>query len=1198
MQISTKTPFTSAKTRQASTKTRQAGTKNLRTSPKALRGDIQDNLRTGNQARQASPKAHGLLRGAICLSLIVSAILPTHAAQKSEQALQLTDLKVESISSPLGLDESKPRFSWRIESSVPGIEQKSYAITVTDEDGKVVWNSGKVKSGSSIGVEYSGEALQPQTEYSWSVSVVLNKRVLCADSRGQEKKTNKASAASSFETGLLNPSQAAWKGAEWIGGGDEDLDLNSDYLSVFVLSYDLRLDEGSTRASFIFGADDPRLMDESLNKMRMQNAPGESFIELCLNADSLSQGGKASIDVYRYGYAKEDSAFAPLFSFPIDGLTTENINETHNITYRQSFGQFLIEFDGVNITPAAQNVRSFGPRTGLNHNLNPAGTGGDYNTFPVLAKIGYRMDPEQMAEISNICVRNYRNPGNVLYSDKGGHVGGSEAVMQLIDPSHNGKPMLRKSFSVKEKPAKARLYLTARGIYEAYLNGERIGEDYFNPGLTQYNKTLAYQVYDITEGIKEGENAIGAILGEGWWSGQTTYVSTIWNFFGDRQSLLAMIELEYSDGSRETIVSDGSWKFSCDGPYRMGSFFQGEVYDARREAQVAGWTEAGFNDSAWKAAVIQNGAGIHKTDDIDRGSGFTAVEGHETTRLVNIQAEAPRIVEVLTAVSVDEVRPGVFIYDMGQNMVGVPSISFTAPEGREISLRYSEVLYPDLPEYRDVKGELMVENLRAAIVTDKYTSKGGLQSWSPALTFHGYRYLEIRGLDKAPAIDDVKGLVISSMHSITADYATSDAKVNRLWQNILWSSRGNFLSIPTDCPQRNERMGWSGDLFVFSKTAVHVSEMQPFLEKHLRALRDTQRADGYFTDVAPLGGGFGGILWGSVGMVVPWEMYCQYGDVRVLEEHYGAMEAYVGYLLANIDPETGATRTGVLGDWLSPVNGQNDNFYFFESYFIRDLELMSKAATVLGRTEDARKYSALREERKARFNKLYPAIQSQACTAVPLAMGAVAAENIPAYTENLAKAIETPTVDDKGILRPEYSLLTGFISTACISEVLSANAMSDYAYRLLLNDAYPSWLYPVTEGATSIWERLDSYTSERGFGGNNSMNSFNHYSFGAVGAWMIQRSLGIMRDESSPGFKHFYLMPEPDPKAEMSHAEGWYDSPYGRISSSWEWSDDRKSVKLQFTVPANTSASLILPFGGGSKEIKAGTHEYTVKITE
>jgi alpha-L-rhamnosidase len=557
-----------------------------------------------------------------------------------------------------------------------------------------------------------------------------------------------------------------------------------------------------------------------------------------------------------------------------------------------------------------------------------------------------------------------------------------------------------------------------------------------------------------------------------------------------------------------------------------------------------------------------------------------------------------------------EVRKGVYVYNMGQNFVGVPKITIkNGKAGKKITLRFSEVLYPNLKESGTSVGMLMTENYRAALSQDIYTMVDGEQVFQPHFTSRGFQYIEVTGIDAPLPLEAVQGLSISSIRKLTASYETSNAKVNKLWSNLTWSNIDNFLTIPTDCPQRNERMGWSGDISIFSRTATYLSNADQFLTRHMLAMRDLQTAKGKFTDIAPVGGGFGGVLWGSAGITVAWETYRQYNDVALLKEHYDAMVKYMDYIETTINKETGLSSDGQLGDWLGPQNNQLGPDYLVTAYHVFDLGIMVKVAEVLNKKGDADKFLKRYNERKEFFNKTFvnadkkavgliggglfgprnvkpefKVADTQTPYAVGLALGVFSDENIPYMVENLKAAVERENKDDGGVTRPKYSLMTGFIGTAWISKALSDYGYPDLAYRVLQNEKYPSWLYAVDQGATTIWERLNGYTIENGFGGNNSMNSFNHYSFGAIGQWMMAYSLGIQRDE--PGFKQFILQPEPDPTGQMTWAKGYYDSDYGRINSSWKV--EGENLTYNATVPANTTATLYLPTSAANSIKESG----------
>jgi alpha-L-rhamnosidase len=1135
---------------------------------------------------------------------------------------QITNLKTEYAAEPMGIESSNPRFSWQMDAigTKRGLSQEAWQIVVKNENDAEVWNSGKVGGAESLGINYAGKPLQPTTRYHWNLTVW--------DQDGAS-----STSESWFETGLMNPGIEAWSGAKWIGGGDEDLNFYSHYLSVFKILYSLRLDQASDskKASFVFGANDSRLMDRNKNIMGVQVGKDESFIRFELDISDIdgSAEGLAQLHVFRVGYDKKDSNETPLKSLiiPLEVLNQENQYEKKDFRIETIFGITNIFLGDYNLTQDEKMGQ--GPFASPGINLNPIGIGNDYISFPMVGDIGFYVGSDEKAIFSKVEVRNHRFPSNALYqenfnqnyrgifssssskanlSSEGLVVSGDgKANLILADPSKNATPMVRTVFATENKKIKkARLYVTARGIYEMFLNGERVGEDYFDPGLTQYNKTHMYQTFDVTDMIQSGKsNAMGAWLSEGWWSGNITFSGDHWNFFGDRQSLLSQLVVTYADGSTQEIISNpDSWKLFLDGPIRYGSFFQGEVYDGSKESAITGWTEAGYDDQKWKSAVEVPLEGTAYIGTFQGRFGPESVS-YDDLKIIAQLGNSPKVVKVMRPQSVEEVRPGVFVYDMGQNMVGVPRIQINnGKAGQEVVLRYAEVRYPDLQEHGEEVGMIMLENIRAALAQDVWKLKGGDETIQPKFTFHGFRFLEITGIEEAIPMDDIEGLVISSIEEINSSYVTSNPLVNRFWENITWSLRGNFLSIPTDTPARNERMGWSGDINVFAKASTYLVDADLFLRRHMMAMRDMQREDGRFTDVAPVGGGFGGTLWGSAGIIIPWEVYRQYGDLKILEENYPAMKRYVDFLASKIDPENEILNEGPLGDWLSPENGKNDNTLFWTSYQIYDLEILAKTAELLGKTVDASDFWKEREARIEFLNQKYldengktikselvsagfgaPApsnespegkpMDTQASYAIPLNMQAISEENRAKVEENFFETVERENVDDSGVTRPKFSLMTGFIGTASINEALSSAGRHDLAYNLLQQTSYPGWLYPVINGATTIWERLNSYTVDNGFGGNNSMNSFNHYSFGAVGAWMYNYSLGIQRDPEIPGFKHFIIQPTPDPTGQMTFASGFIDTVYGKIESSWKVEGNQLIYKA--TVPANTSATLYLP---------------------
>ncbi len=1164
--------------------------------------------------------------GINCCVLLILLIFQSLLASASTG---VGNLMVEYTKTPLGIDVMAPRFSWQMvaPAGTRQCSQTAWQIVVKDPDGSVSWDTKKTAGGVSIGILYAGAPLKPSTRYTWEVTVW--------------DQTGASSTASSwFETGLMNPDPglSAWDGAKWIGGTPEDMVLYSHYLVVFNLKYTVAIEKGSTKASFIYGANDTRLLDKNKNIYQVQTPKNGNYIRLELDISAVdgSETGRARLNVFRAGYTDTDTSSKPMQSWEIftSVINQANKNNEHTIAFSSKFGQITLSVDGnarfTEVKEPQGGARFPGmAERGVSVNLNPSGSGGNVIPYGMLCDMGFSIDPGQNATFSDVTVSNNRFPNNTLFSEnlldplyKGIYSsftidpvsgltisngkytlkGASKGAFVVADPSRNSTPVLRTAFKCGAGKIKsARLYTTARGIYEVFLNGKRVGDDYYNPGLTQYNITHLYQTYDVTGLIQAGDNAMGAMLGEGWWSGLLSF-GDIWNHFGDRQSFLAKLVITYEDGTSKVVTTNNqNWKYYNNGPLVYGSLDLGEVYDATREALLEGWSTASFDDSSWKMAQEVSLEGTSFAGKITEMGGNVSDFSFDKLSITGQIGNNAGIFKILNAKSVTEVRKGVFLYNMGQNIVGVPRISFSdGSSGKKITLRYSEVLYPDLKESGKNVGMIMTENYRAALSQDIYTMKNGSQVYQPRFTSHGFQYIEITGIDNPLPLEAVQSVAISSVRELTADYLTSDPKVNKLWSNLVWSNIDNFLTIPTDCPQRNERMGWSGDINVFSGTATYVSNTDQFMRRHMVAMRDVQTPKGKFTDVAPVGGGFGGVLWGSAGIVVPWETYQQYGDIALLQEHYPSMVKYMDYLETTIDPKTGLSSDGQLGDWLGPQNNQLGTAFLVTAYHAYDLEIMAKVANLIGKKEDADKYQAMYMKRKDFFNNTFvneerktlgligggrsfggqaatPAqfkvADTQTSYAVGLGMNLFSEDNKPYMVRNLAETIKRRNKDDGGVIRPENSLMTGFIGTAWISKALSDNGLNDLAYKILLNNQYPSWLYSIEQGATSIWERLNGYTVENGFGGNNGMNSFNHYSFGAVGQWMMAYSLGIQRDEA--GFRQFILRPEPDPTGQLTWAKGYYDSMYGRISSSWKVEDGK--LTYEAVIPANTTAIMYLP---------------------
>jgi len=645
---------------------------------------------------------------------------------------------------------------------------------------------------------------------------------------------------------------------------------------------------------------------------------------------------------------------------------------------------------------------------------------------------------------------------------------------------------------------------------------------------------VRYQAYDVTALLQPGDNAMGALLANGWFSGHIGNGAN--QFFGKVPAFLAQLEVTYADGRTQQIVTDTSWK-SEQSPILATDFMLGETYDARLE--VKDWARAGLDDSKWNAAAVRD----------------------ESARKLEAQIMEPvrQIVE-LKSKAVTEPKPGCWVYDLGQNMVGVVRLKVSAPAGTKVTLRHAEMLNPD--------GTLYTKNLRGAPSVDHYLCKGdGTEVWQPTFTFHGFRYVELTGLPGRPDSDAVTGIVIASDTPQTGEFSCSDPRLNQLQANIQWGQRGNYVSIPTDCPQRDERLGWMGDAQVFIRTATYNADVAAFFTKWLVDVDDGQSPEGSFSDVNPNTMGCGSVpAWGDAGVICPWTIYEVYGDKRILEEHLLAMTKWVEYLRAHsTNLIRDKDRGNDYGDWLS-IGADTPKDLIGTAYFAYSTHLLAKSCRALGRETAAKKYEQLFADIKAAFNQRYVAADGRikGNTQCVYAM-ALKFELLP--DELRAKAAQYLEDDIKA---KGGHLSTGFVGVSYLLPVLTQAGKADTAYRLLLQDTFPSWLFSVKHGATTIWERWDGWTPEKGFQ-DPGMNSFNHYSLGSCGEYLFGGVGGIR--PASPGYKTIRI--KPVIRKGLTWAKTSYDSINGIIATSWR--NDGQRLALEVVVPANTTATICVP---------------------
>ncbi len=694
-------------------------------------------------------------------------------------------------------------------------------------------------------------------------------------------------------------------------------------------------------------------------------------------------------------------------------------------------------------------------------------------------------------------------------------------------------PYLRKDFDLRLPIKRAVLYVTALGLYDVHINGRRVGDHVLAPDWTDYRKRVRYQSYDVTTLLQRGQNAMTAILANGWYSGHIGNGG--YQFFGKEPAFLAQFEVTYSDDQSERIITDASWKTHAS-PILSSDFMAGEDYDARLE--IKGWDEPALDESQWAPA------GVKAKPDIALGAQVM---------------EPVREIRELKPKSVKEPKPGSWVFDLGQNMVGVVRLKVSAPSGTKVTLRHAEMLNLD--------GTLYTQNLRGAACVDHYFCKGeGEEVWQPRFTFHGFRYVEVSGLAAKPSSDAVTGIVISSDTPRTGEFECSDPRINQLQSNIQWGQRGNYLSIPTDCPQRDERLGWMGDSQVFVRTATYNSDVAAFFTKWLVDVDDGQTSEGSFSDVSPSTGSGGVPGWGDAGVICPWTIYQAYGDKRILERHLPAMIKWVEYLRQHSDGLIrDRDRGSDYGDWLA-IGADTPKDLIGTAFFAYSTHLVAKSCEALGRAEEAAKYEQLFQDIKAALIKKYVAADGRirGNTQCDYAM-ALKFDLLPEELRPKAAAYLEKGIDAKG-----GHLSTGFIGVSYLLPVLTQSGKTDTAYRLLMQDTFPSWLFPVKHGATTIWERWDGWTPEKGFQ-DPGMNSFNHYSLGSCGEYLFGYVGGIR--SASPGFKTILI--DPTIGGGLTWAQTSYDSINGRIATSWKL--DGRRLALKVIVPANTTATICVP---------------------
>lgn len=1096
------------------------------------------------------------------LLLSILFLLPANAAIKK--------LQVEYITNPIGLDVKTPRFSWQLHSEERGVKQTAYQITVATDTAfsNTIWNSGKVDSDESLHIYYTGPALTPSTRYYWKVTAWNNKT-------GEETSTEKAF----FETGLLD---SGWSGAQWIKATqinkNSDINPEDKQQTKARMLLDMDVTVTSDNASVLFGARDAsNLFMWSIITVDNPNEP--------LIRRHIYDGGRLQYT---------DTPIGKYFS------KSDLLNKERHLTIEVKDGVVKTYIDKVLVdtytdTDNKLSNGAVGFRAFKGENSNEIAV---YDNV-VLTEYEIKGDKE-IAKV--VLKENFENSKSVFDGGEIVMVDGNRKLKmatqsgdyRILQASASGVPMFRKDFKANKKIASARIYSSALGVYDLFINGKRVGHkmedgsmlyDELKPEWTDFSKTAHYLTYDITPLLKRGTNTVGAHVSSGWWNGDVTHGE-----YGAREvGFIAKIVLNYTDGTSEAVVTDLTWLSSTDGPIRMGDIYHGETYDARKESA---WTQPGYNTSKWNKTAVNPyfkgkligfaGPTVQVRPQLKRiPISITTYRGEKNGKINTLNVtDGPAPIQLKKGETA--------IYNLGQNMVGWVRFNVKGASGTVMKIRFAEILNDTGDKSRGddgPAGSVYTANLRSAKATLRYTLKGSNEgeAFHPSMTFFGFQYCEIIA-DEDIEVLSLTGEVVGSATEEGSSFATSSSLINQLYSNVMWGQRGNYLSIPTDCPQRDERLGWTGDTQVFCRAASYNANVSSFFEKWMKDMRDGQRDDGAFPDVAPHSWvGYGGAAWADAGIIVPWTIYLMYDNKGILQDNYASMEKYMEFL--SRQQGDGYNYNGgetYYGDWLSYED--TERRYVSVCYYAYTAQLMAKISEALKAAPcdaydmKAKAYRDLAQEIKKEFQTRYVEpdgdLKQKSQTAYLLAL------KLDLFPTEEAKEKGVKTLISK-IAKNGNRLSTGFVGTAILNQTLSQFGETGTAYNLLLQRENPSWLYSVDQGATTIWERWDSYTIEKGFN-SVSMNSFNHYSYGAVSEWMYSTMGGIDVDETQPGFKHIVLHPVPDNRTQLPAGQEritWVDasfhSGYGDIKSAWKKENDG-SVVYKVAIPANTTATLHL----------------------
>lgn len=1083
-------------------------------------------------------------------------------------ALTVGDLSVNTLHNPAGIDGS-PRFGWKLCSNSRGTVQKSFTVNIYgDAEGKdLYWSSGKITSEESQNVSFPELELDPSTTYFWDVEVSDN---FSKNARPEKK--------GRFTTGLMND----WGGARWIAQSPLPHDSTGRYMD---LQIDVKITVISGNPCIHFGATDEHngfvwqlVLDEGerpiLRKRNQSWSTRTDYEDTPIDSFSVS-------DFYCNKH---------LFSIRIDGES--NIVSTF--------------IDGVPINKTTVHKRVDCEQIGFSDRSKSSSRNEAYFDDVTVAFIA--PDGRKLLALNE----NFDNPTNSSfplngYSIVNGHchLAASSDTGYCLMQTRIEDIMMFKDFKIQKKVKKAILHASSLGIFNMWINGNRVGRESDNgeivydelaPGWTDYSKRVQYFTYDVSQYFKEGDNNIASHISPGWARG--SIARDVYSRTAYFTSFIAKLVITYDDGTQDTIVTDDSWQSQKLTPLVFSGIYEGETFDARRPYP---WEE-NRDSVSFKVQKFNYGGEI-----------------------VECTGPAPRALDPLKCQSVT-VYDGLIpqndygkihvsrnwknwkpftlkkgetaVLDFGQNMAGIVAFTVKGKEGRQLHVRFAEMLndsgsrnrYNDGPE-----GTLFRHNLRGEEVANvHYILRGDAdgEAYRTTSSYFGFRYCDLTATDDI-VIEKFDAIPITSSFEDVGSFASDNAAVNKLFSNVAWSQRSNLLSVPTDCPQRTERFGWTFDTHTFATTAMFNANVSEFYRKWLIDLRDSQMDNGAYPDVAPnlFPSQHGNGAWADGGIIVPWDVYVMTGDRTVLEEQYESMRKYMDYLESLADGEI-AYPGGhtAYGDWFSlePTSSR----YVSQAFYANNAYLMSQISDILSETygdsysTDAEKYQLLFDAIREEMQRMY--FNSEGLIEPTQTACALALE-FKLYDDNYQrdKILEQliTCIETNG-----NKIATGFVGTSCIMNALASQGESDKAYNLLLQRDYPSWLYSIDQGATTIWEQWNSYTKERGFR-TELNNSFNHYSFGVVVEWLYRGLVGINPSDKAPGFKEIIFKPNLDLRAKMPegqdhirHAKASFDSPMGLISAEIKVSDDR-NYTYSIEVPCNSAGVVYLPVESKNTDI-------------